>query len=130
MVRVCRGNEFIQLLEGVYDAQNMDLGDIEARQKQVVNPLRLRAIIDNVIEQLPPMLELGDVPGSVLGGTDYSFPYHRPSLQSFATIDDQQMPESIGFVLLQVQSLELFCLHEQTLLLWEIDTCCESSQSD
>ena len=50
------------LLDRLYEAQNMDLGDISVSQSAGVDVIRLRAIVDNVREQLPPLLELGQVP--------------------------------------------------------------------
>ena len=52
----------MKLLDRLYEAQNMDLGDIQVSRDSSVDVLKLRAIVDNVIEQLPPLLELGNVP--------------------------------------------------------------------
>ena len=96
-----RANMFMQKLEGLYEAQNMDLGDITADRPKKLNILRMRAILDSVVEQLPPLLELGDVPSNVIP-QQYDFPYHRPSVVSVSTVESIVMPESLGFVLLQV----------------------------
>ena len=88
-------------LEGLYEAQNMDLGDITADRPKKLDILRMRAVLDSVIEQLPPLLELGDVPPNVIP-QQYDFPYHRPSVVSVSTVESAVMPESLGFVLLQV----------------------------
>jgi len=55
-------------LEQLYEAQNQDLGEIQARCPVTARPalsglsmLRLRAIVDSVTEALPPLLELGQV---------------------------------------------------------------------
>ena len=82
----------------------MDLGDIQAAQQKPLNLLRLRAILDTVLEQLPPLLDLGHVPDEVIR-YDYDFPYHRPSVISVASEESILMPETIGFVLLQVNSI-------------------------
>lgn len=79
----------------------MDLGDISTACKKPLNLLRLRAILDSILEQLPPLLDLGHVPETLVDH-DYDFPYHRPSLVSVASKDSILMPETIGFVLLQV----------------------------
>ena len=88
-------------MEGLYEAQNMDLGDIKADRPKKLNNLRMRAILDLVVEQLPPLLELGDVPANVIP-QQYDFPYHRPSVISISTAESAVMTESLGFVLLQV----------------------------
>ena len=52
----------MKLLDRLYEAQNMDLGDIQVIKDREIDVIKLRAILDNVIEQLPPLLELGNVP--------------------------------------------------------------------
>ena len=97
-------------LDRLYEAQNMD--DVGGELLPPSDPtadldlLRLRAIVDNVVENLPPLLELGSAPETLYGlaerGGSLDFPYHRPSVLSLITADSVQMPESLGFVLLQV----------------------------
>lgn len=91
----------MQLIDKLYAAQNLDLGEIQVHHAININMLHLRSILDNIVEKLPPLLELGDVPQQTTGST-LNFPYHRPSVMSVATVDSAQMPESLGFVLLQV----------------------------
>ena len=98
----CRALEFMKQLDQLSQTQNLDLGDSVITATKTVNPYRLRAIIDSITEQLPSLLELGDVPENKMGGTDFDFAYHRPSIISIATTASALMPESIGFVLLQV----------------------------
>ena len=88
-------------IERLYEAQNMDLGDISVSKPKKVDQLRMRAILDSIQEQLPPLLELGDVPSNVVSHM-HDFPYHRPSILSVDTVASTLMPESVGFVLLQV----------------------------
>ena len=57
-----RALEFMDLLDHMYEAQNMDLGDITVSRDTQVNVLKLRAILDNLVEQMPPLLEIGNVP--------------------------------------------------------------------
>ena len=66
------------------------------------NVLRLRVIVDYVQEQIPALLELGDDPLTHRKQSAFNFPYHRPSVLSLVTSSSTMMPESIGFVLLQV----------------------------
>ena len=40
--------------------------------------------------------------------SEFDFPYHRPSVLSLVTAESVQMPESIGFVLLQVYAVTFF----------------------
>ncbi len=65
------------------------------------NMLRLRAILDDIAEKLPPLLDLGSMPRD-LAPDELEFPYHHPSVVSVTTADSVAMPETLGFVLLQV----------------------------
>lgn len=78
----------------------MEAGDIATSQTEMVNIKRLRSALDICLEELPPLLELGQIPGNLQ--QDYDFPYHRPSVISIATASSTMMPETIGYVLLQV----------------------------
>ncbi len=90
------------MLEQLYDGQNAE-GQAEGHKASIINPLRLRAILDNLLEKLPPLLELGHLPSNLMQ-SDYTFPYHRPSMLSLASKESNSlMPESLGFVLLQVR---------------------------
>ena len=84
----------------------MELGDTDMVHVKPINVLELRSVLDNIIEQLPPLLELGSVPAD-LSYDKYDFPYHRPSVVSMLSADSVAMPESIGFVLLQVSYFSL-----------------------
>lgn len=78
----------------------MEAGDIASVQQDRVNIMRLRSSLDLCSEELPILLELGQV-GDLIK-QDYNFPYHVPSLISLATASSSQMPETIGYCLLQV----------------------------
>lgn len=101
-------------LENVYEAQNLDSGEVQARFSSKdplrdLSALRLRAIIDDLLEQLPPLLELGEVPAEAISmlNKNFDFPYHRPSIVSLESAGSNLMPESLGFVLLQVRLIHL-----------------------
>ena len=65
---------------------------------------KVQAAMDGVIEQLPPMLDLGELPLQVVNEKErYTFPYHAPSLMSLLSVTSAEMPQSIGYVLLQVK---------------------------
>jgi hypothetical protein len=96
-------------LENLYEAQNLDSGEVQAQYAsddplKDISSLRLRAIIFDLLEQLPPLLELGEVPQDAMSTLvkEFDFPYHRPSIISLVSDNGAPMPESIGFVLLQV----------------------------
>ena len=99
-------SEFIRLLDHMYEAQNMESGDTDSTSVKQINVLELRAVLDDIVEQLPSLLELGTIPAS-LSYDKYSFPYHRPSVVSTLSTNSVAMPESVGFVLLQVGELNL-----------------------
>lgn len=80
----------------------MEAGDIASVQQDRVNIMRLRSSLDLCSEELPILLELGQV-GDLIK-QDYNFPYHVPSLISLATASSSQMPETIGYCLLQVSN--------------------------
>ena len=79
----------------------MEAGDIAISDTTTINIKRLRSSLDLCVEELPPLLELGDIPEFV--HEDFNFPYHRPSVISLATASSTMMPETIGYVLLQVE---------------------------
>jgi len=55
------------MMDHLYEAQNLTLGEVEpVKQKQLMNMLPLRAILDNIVEALPPLLELGKVPDDLI----------------------------------------------------------------
>ena len=56
----------------------------------------LQGVLDLCLEQLPPLLELGEDQKRILKSFD--FPYHRPSVVSSVDTSNVHMPESIGFV--------------------------------
>lgn len=84
----------------MFETQTMEAGDIASVQQDRVNIMRLRSTLDLCSEELPILLELGQV-GDLIK-QDYNFPYHVPSLISLATASSSQMPETIGYCLLQV----------------------------
>lgn len=84
----------------MFETQNMEAGDIAVVQTQTINTKRLRSALDLCLEELPPLLELGQIPDNVQ--QDFNFPYHRPSVLSIATASSTMMPETLGYVLLQV----------------------------
>ena len=58
---------FMLIMDHLYEAQNLTLGDIQpVSPTHSMNMLRLRVILDNVIEALPPLLELGRVPQDLI----------------------------------------------------------------
>ncbi|KAH3692337.1 hypothetical protein DPMN_194787 [Dreissena polymorpha] len=87
-------------MDQMFETQNMEAGDIATSQAHVVNVKRLRSALDICVEELPPLLELGQVP-DIATTRDYDFPYHRPSVISIATASSTMMPETLGYVLLQ-----------------------------
>lgn len=95
-----RANDFIRNLDLMFETQTMEAGDIASVQQDRVNIMRLRSSLDLCSEELPILLELGQV-GDLIK-QDYNFPYHVPSLISLATASSSQMPETIGYCLLQV----------------------------
>lgn len=84
----------------MFETQTMEAGDIAGSQKGSANIMRLRSSLDMCSEELPMLLELGQV-GDMIKH-DYDFPYHVPSILSLATASSSQMPETIGYCLLQV----------------------------
>ncbi|XP_052258855.1 uncharacterized protein LOC127863384 isoform X2 [Dreissena polymorpha] len=97
---VASSTQFIQHMDQMFETQNMEAGDIATSQAHVVNVKRLRSALDICVEELPPLLELGQVP-DIATTRDYDFPYHRPSVISIATASSTMMPETLGYVLLQ-----------------------------
>jgi dynein heavy chain len=84
----------------MFETQNMEAGDI-ARSTGEINIAKLRSALDLCLEELPNLLELGNCSDMI--GVDYDFPYHRPSVISMATVASSQMPETLGYCLLQVR---------------------------
>ncbi|XP_052060514.1 uncharacterized protein LOC127700861 isoform X4 [Mytilus californianus] len=89
---------FIRHLDHMFETQNMEAGDV-AKTTGEINIAKLRSALDLCLEELPNLLELGNVIDVI--GEDYDFPYHRPSVISLATAASSQMPETIGYCLLQ-----------------------------
>ena len=102
--------QFMRWLDTVYESQNMEpvtqsptlQTNAQCALLRNSSVLRLRVIVDAIQEQIPALLELGDDPLTHRQQSAFSFPYHRPSVLSLATAASAMMPESIGFVLLQV----------------------------
>nr|XP_022320176.1 dynein beta chain, flagellar outer arm-like isoform X6 [Crassostrea virginica] len=91
--------DFIRNLDMMFETQTMEAGDLVRPQQDTVTIMRLRSSLDMCSEELPILLELGQV-GELIKH-DYNFPYHVPSLMSLATTSSSQMPETIGYCLLQ-----------------------------
>ncbi|XP_053409232.1 uncharacterized protein LOC123561373 isoform X4 [Mercenaria mercenaria] len=96
---VASSTEFITHMDHMFETQNMEAGDVATSQADVINIKRLRSSLDICLEDLPPLLELGQIPDTLQ--QDYNFPYHCPSVISIATASSTMMPETIGYVLLQ-----------------------------
>ena len=90
-------------MDHMFETQNLEAGDIARSNPNTINISRLRSSLDICIEELPPLLELGQMPEFIQA--EYDFPYHRPSVLSMATESSTMMPETIGYVLLQVCEL-------------------------
>ena len=97
-----RATDFIRNLDMMFETQTMEAGDLVRPQQDTVTIMRLRSSLDMCSEELPILLELGQV-GELIKH-DYNFPYHVPSLLSLATTSSSQMPETIGYCLLQVRA--------------------------
>ena len=90
-------------MDHMFETQNLEAGDVARSSADAINISRLRSALDICVEELPPLLELGQIPEFVQA--EYDFPYHRPSVLSMATESSTMMPETIGYVLLQVNEL-------------------------
>ena len=88
----------------MFETQNLEAGDVATSKDDEINISRLRSSLDICVEELPPLLELGQIPEFV--EAEYDFPYHRPSVLSMATASSTMMPETIGYVLLQVYTTQ------------------------
>ena len=99
--KLCSATKMMRSLDRLYESQNMGPGDIVSTKGKDVNVLRLCAIIDHVIEQLPTLLELGGMLARQIGN-NFNFLYHQPSVLSLATVESVLLPESLRFALLQV----------------------------
>ena len=84
----------------MFETQNMEAGDLPRYSKAAIDMMHLRSSIDLCMEELPNLLDLGHVPDMM--SKDYSFLYHRPSIISLASAGSSDMPETIGYCLLQV----------------------------
>ena len=95
----------MKYLDNLYELQHSGpLSDI-IEQKDALNLTKIQTAMDTVLEQLPPMLDLGELPLHIVNETEkYTFPYHAPSLMSLLSVASVEMPQSIGFVLLQVRA--------------------------
>ncbi|KAK3108743.1 hypothetical protein FSP39_014630 [Pinctada imbricata] len=90
---------FISHLDHMFETQNMEAGDVARMLPDTINIMKLRSALDMCTEELPKLLELGHV--AELAKEDFCFSYHRPSIISLATASSTQMPETIGYCLLQ-----------------------------
>ena len=100
---VYRSTDFVKHMDHMFETQNLEAGDVAKSIPDEINISRLRSALDICVEELPPLLELGQLPEFVQA--EYDFPYHRPSVLSMATESSTMMPETIGYVLLQVNIL-------------------------
>ncbi|XP_006816780.1 uncharacterized protein LOC100369618 [Saccoglossus kowalevskii] len=89
-------------MDKLYELQHSGPHDSRVRLhiKKEVDTYRLQHAMDMVVEQLPSMLELGEIPEHIINES-YSFPYHVPSIVSLASAVPDEMPEMLGYVLLQ-----------------------------
>lgn len=90
-------------LDQMFETQNMEAGEVANKTTHLVNIMKLRSALDLCVENLPQFLELGQVPHLVT--KQYDFPYHRPSIISLFSSSGTLLPETVGYVLLQVSSL-------------------------
>lgn len=98
-------HRFIHNLYHMHETQSMEAGEVSvASARDLVDLNKLRSALDLCLEKLPGMLELGQVPQFL--SQEYSFPYHRPSIISMSSASSSLMPESIGYVLLQVSAFD------------------------
>ena len=100
---------FLQWLTKMFHGQSIELTASVSTSSEDLNvylpALEIRAVVDSVIEQIPSLLELGVDSLTHNAHASYTFPYHRPSIVSVATASTTVMPESLGFILVQV------CMH-------------------
>ncbi|XP_033641711.1 dynein beta chain, flagellar outer arm-like [Asterias rubens] len=102
VVNKISGNDFLHHLDTLYELQHTGSSALHDPTKSALNMTKVQAAMDGVIEQLPPMLDLGELPLQVVNEKErYTFPYHAPSLMSLLSVTSAEMPQSIGYVLLQ-----------------------------
>ena len=106
---ICRfcarsAHRFIAKMFRMHETQSTEAGEVARAPRGVggVELDKLRSALDTCLECLPAMLELGAVPQLLT--QDFDFPYHRPSIISLCSAASHLLPESIGYVLLQVGS--------------------------
>ncbi|XP_022099208.1 dynein beta chain, ciliary-like [Acanthaster planci] len=101
VVNKINGDEFLHHLDTLYELQHTGTATLEPAN----GPLDLtkaQTALDGVWERLPPLLDLGELPLQVVNEKErYTFPYHAPSLMSLLSVASAEMPQSIGYVLLQ-----------------------------
>ncbi|XP_033103095.1 dynein heavy chain 9, axonemal-like [Anneissia japonica] len=96
------GAELLKNLDTLYELQHAPISSSLAQMHNELNMTRLQYSMTIVVEQLPALLELGELPLHIVNQAEhYSFPYHAPSLMSLLSMASVEMPQSVGFVLLQ-----------------------------
>ena len=73
----------------MFETENMAAGDVATSQAGTVNVKQLPWLLDLCVEELHPLLELGQVLDTEQ--QEYDFPYHRPSVVSIATASSTMM---------------------------------------
>ncbi|XP_071959570.1 uncharacterized protein [Antedon mediterranea] len=96
------GKELLKSLDTLYELQHTPVTGNITQLHTNLNMTRLQYAMTMVVEQLPVLLELGELPLHIVNQAEhYSFPYHAPSLMSLLSMASVEMPQSVGFVLLQ-----------------------------
>lgn len=102
LLRFNRSTKLISEMDTLFDILDLDSADGDASSKQDnLDMSRLNIISISCLEKLPPMLDL-DVSIPFSSYSLFDFPYHPPSAYSDQSTMKGLMPESIGYVLLQV----------------------------
>ena len=109
---LCSGRQYLSQLSDLYQAMNIDANGVNKKnQQKEKSMMRLRVIVDAVMQRLPPLLELGDVPEELVVSVP-DFPYHRASICSSVNLNTNisGIPEAIRYVFLQVIIKITWCL--------------------
>lgn len=94
--------QFLRYLGHIYELQHTGPHS-QSHLHRKLNLTKVQNAVDAVSEKLPPLLDLGELPLHIVNEAErYTFPYHAPSLMSLLSVATNEMPQSIGFVLLQV----------------------------
>jgi len=101
---------FLQDLDHLSEAQTTD--SIETPLTQALHDVdvsRLNMLAVTCLERLPPLIEMGSL-SPLSAPSRFNFPYHPPSAYSEASTAHGLMPQSIGYVLLQVSTHGFVCV--------------------